>query len=566
MNKNNGGANQARAQREFSLLVLSVIVLVVLTYTSDFFEEMIMQGSFGKQIPVVLALYLVGAIAVFGQRRSREYMSELNLRKKIEEELRKTNTELNLLLNSLPVATFCLDKDIQKVLYLSANIEKFTGFTVEEHTTTWHWWFERIHPQDKGQVEEGRKTLLQQGYGDIEYRWQVKDGSYKWLHDMAQTANEQSENCVVGVRHDITARKLVEDQLHFLTYHDPLTTLKNRTYLDNFTKVVNPSMFPLTLVVCDVNGLKLINDGLGHDAGDKLLKIAASTLKKVARKDDIVCRIGGDEFIFLLSNCDEIQAEKFRDRVNLAISTYNEAKNDLPLSIAIGFATCPQYDSEWFDRTFKIADDNMYREKVSNRQSSRNTVVQSLMKTLGARDLVTGEHVGRMSKIILAFGEKLNLTHQARLNLSLLAQFHDIGKVGIRDEILLKPGALSPEEFEEMKQHCDIGRRIAQAIPELVIISDLIFKHHERWDGKGYPLGLKDVDIPLECRILAVVDAYDAMTNDRPYRKAMPSEVAFGELKRCSGTQFDPDIVDKFCAFIETWQSKKEYGVRQSSS
>lgn len=136
-------------------------------------------------------------------------------------------------------------------------------------------------------------------------------------------------------------------------------------------------------------------------------------------------------------------------------------------------------------------------------------------------------------------------------DLRLFAQFHDIGKVGIPDQILFKNGPLTLEEMVIMKRHCEIGYRIAQASPDLLPIAEWILKHHEWWNGKGYPLGLKGEEIPLECRILAIADAYDAMTNDRPYRKALTREEALSEIKKCSGTQFDPRLVDMFLKMMQ---------------
>ncbi|WP_245867411.1 Cyclic di-GMP phosphodiesterase [Sporomusa silvacetica DSM 10669] len=136
-------------------------------------------------------------------------------------------------------------------------------------------------------------------------------------------------------------------------------------------------------------------------------------------------------------------------------------------------------------------------------------------------------------------------------DLKLLAQFHDIGKVGIPDKILFKPGTLTPEKFNEMQRHSEIGFRIAQSSPDLNLIADYILKHHEWWDGSGYPMGLSGENIPLECRILSIADAYDAMTSDRPYRKALVHKHAIDELRRFAGIQFDPELVENFITLVE---------------
>jgi HD-GYP domain-containing protein (c-di-GMP phosphodiesterase class II) len=156
-----------------------------------------------------------------------------------------------------------------------------------------------------------------------------------------------------------------------------------------------------------------------------------------------------------------------------------------------------------------------------------------------------------MKELIVSLANVAGLPKQRLADLRLFAQYHDLGKVGISDEILFKPCPLTTEEFTIMKQHSEIGYRIAQATPDLEPISEWILKHHERWDGTGYPLGIEGDEIPVECRILSIVDSYDAMTNDRPQRKAMSHEAAIAELRKCAGTQFDPRLVELFIQLLD---------------
>jgi len=172
------------------------------------------------------------------------------------------------------------------------------------------------------------------------------------------------------------------------------------------------------------------------------------------------------------------------------------------------------------------------------------------MKMLEARDFITEGHADRVEELSADLGRTLGLTEKKISDLRLLAKFHDIGKVGIPDQILFKPGALTTEERKEMNRHSEIGYRIAKSSADLLPIADWILKHHERWNGQGYPLGLSGETIPLECRILAIVDSYDAMTNHRPYRKAMSQTAAIAELRHCAGKQFDPQLVEKFIVAI----------------
>lgn len=343
-----------------------------------------------------------------------------------------------------------------------------------------------------------------------------------------------------------------EERYRHLSITDSLTGLHNRTYFEQeMHRLEAEKCVPVGIVLCDVDGLKLVNDTLGHNAGDELLLAAARMLKETYPGEGAVARIGGDEFAMLLPGSDETTTERVCSEFRDAVDRYNAANPERPLSASIGFAARSDTSKSMSD-LFKEADDNMYREKLHRSRSTRSVIVQTLMKAMEARDFITEGHLDRLENLVARVAAAIGLPERNITDLRLLARFHDIGKVGIPDRILMKPGALTPEEIEEMRLHCEIGLRIAQSVPDLASISDWILKHHEWWNGQGYPLGLKGEEIPLECRILAIVDAYDAMTSDRPYRKALTHEQAVCELKRCAGTQFDPDLVQKVVQILET--------------
>lgn len=345
---------------------------------------------------------------------------------------------------------------------------------------------------------------------------------------------------------NITERKRIEEKLKFQSLHDSLTGLFNRTYFEEKMHFLEQDkLLHIGIVVCDVDGLKFVNDTLGHNTGDDLLRLAAGTIKKCFREEDIVSRIGGDEFAVIIPRGDFRIVEQACRRIQNAVEKYNTENPELPLSLSVGFAVGDTTDRSSSD-IFKEADNNMYREKLHRSKSTRSALVQALMKALEARDFITEGHADRLQNLVFAIGKIIGVSDPSLVDLRLLAQFHDIGKVGIPDRILLKPAALSPDEFVEMKRHCEIGHRIAQSAPDLMPIADWILKHHEWWNGEGYPLGIKGEDIPFECRILAIADAYDAMTSDRPYRKAMVHEAAIEELKQTAGVQFDPELVSAF--------------------
>lgn len=357
----------------------------------------------------------------------------------------------------------------------------------------------------------------------------------------------QDKTLVKELQLEINERRIKERQLKYLSLHDPLTSLHNRTF---FEQQMRQQKGECGIIICDVDGLKLINDTLGHEVGDQLLTKAAMLIQSSLDKSLRLSRIGGDEFAVLIPGNDREKVQETCGRISQAVADYNLDNPQLMLSISVGSAVCNGDVLNIID-VFKEADDNMYRQKLNHTHSFRSNMVQGMMKTLEARDFITEGHAERMRELIMELGAYVGVPHNMLTSLQLLAQFHDIGKVGISDKILFKPGILTETELAEMQRHSEIGYRIAQAIPDLSSISDLILKHHERWDGAGYPLKLKGDEIPMECRILSIVDAFDAMTNDRPYRKAMSEEQAISIIRENAGAQFDPELASSFLLMLE---------------
>ena len=230
------------------------------------------------------------------------------------------------------------------------------------------------------------------------------------------------------------------------------------------------------------------------------------------------------------------------------LELYNEDKS-YKFTVSFGMSNSQGKDGV-LNELYQIADHNLYKNKMLKENSSKSVLVRTLMNALEAKDYITEGHAERMTENAIKLGEALNLESHLIDQITLLTKFHDIGKVGIPDNILKKPSGLEPDEWEIMKTHTTIGQRISFVSPELKPISDLILLHHEKWDGSGYPIGLSGKAIPIECRILALVDAFDAMTNDRPYRNALSYKEAISEIERCKGTHFDPKLVDVFLEII----------------
>lgn len=338
----------------------------------------------------------------------------------------------------------------------------------------------------------------------------------------------------------------MQEKLKNQVLTDSLTKIHNRRYFENKLDKYNGSILPgFTLIIFDIDGLKLINDTLGHLTGDEMIKSASRIIKKHFKDADHISRIGGDEFGLIYKNADYDYIQNQLTTFEEDLKTFNKSEKLYEISLSYGYSFNRQ-GAVNVKHLYKKADNKMYQRKLLKETSMRHTVVKTLMKTLKERDYITEGHAHRMGETATMIGNALNLSINTINRLRLLSKFHDIGKVGIPDKILNKSGSLDEKEWEIMKTHCEIGFRIANETSELRDIADLILKHQEKFDGTGYPLGLKNNEIPIECRIISVVDAFDAMTNNRPYRKGMSTEKAIKEIKNHSGTQFDPKVVEIF--------------------
>lgn len=374
-----------------------------------------------------------------------------------------------------------------------------------------------------------------------------------WMDVRAYPILDENGEIVRIIEHirDITESKRHEDQLKYLSLHDNLTDIFNRAYFENELRRLEGSReYPVTILSTDMDGLKLINDTMSHSKGDELLKNCANLLRKSLRKSDVLARVGGDEFVAILQRTDAKTGEKVVERIRKQVALYNSDNKHLPISVSIGLATA--YDtSKSLEKTFKEADDQMYKDKLHKGASARSQIIDALLVALGERDFITQGHVERLAEMCEKVGQKVGLSSRQINDIVLLSRVHDLGKVGIPDNILFKEGPLTEEEWEVMRRHSEKGYRISLSSPDLSSVADLTLKHHESWDGSGYPLGMKGKDIPVECRILAIADAYDAMTNERPYKRTKTKEEAIAELKRCAGKQFDPELVEVFLSVLE---------------
>lgn len=534
----------------FGLLVHIAMLVCMLTLPNQ-------QGMLVLQtitLPVLI-IYPLGSLllclVMIQGLKNRE--AEKNLRQSRENykhlyyEYQKKESLLRSLLDSLPDLVFYKDKEC---VYLGCNkaFEGFAGKAMDELVG--------LTDFDLFDLEMAtlfrKMDLIMMNEKKSRRNEEIvtyPDGREVYLETLKTPYYDHNGQILglIGVSRDITNRKKAEAEIIYLGQHDALTGLHNRSFYEKERKRLDhPDYLPLSLIIGDINGLKLINDAFGHGEGDKLLISIAKIMEDCAREQDILVRTGGDEFVMLLPQTSYRQAGALVEKLKIACDEGYKLENELIItSISLGYATKTK-EHQLFEKTFKLAEESMYRKKLLEYKSFHSAIMDSIKTTLFEKSNETEEHAERMADLSKQLGRVLGLDQEELISLELVATLHDIGKISIDSKLLKKNSPLTEAEWVEIKKHPEVGYRIAQTIPELRKISEYILCHHERWDGKGYPQGLKGDEIPLLARILAIVDAYDAMTQDRSYRRAMSQEDAIAELHCHAGSQFDPTLVAVF--------------------
>ncbi len=404
--------------------------------------------------------------------------------------------------------------------------------------------------------EELKNNLLLQwpqwGQGEryyFEVEHMRKDGTLIPVEVSAGVISYDNKNIIMALVKDITARKTAEEKVIYLSFYDKLTGLYNRNYLEEEMDRLEKSRdMPVGVIMADLNGLKLVNDSYGHCVGDELLQKTADILRESCRREDIIARWGGDEFVILLPRVSEKNIINISRRIRENCHGY--FVKDIPVSLAVGTGI-KEDAGESFEDVLNEVESKMYKEKLPESRSTRSAVLRTLLKTLEEKSFETELHAERMLMFAWKIGERIGLPDSELNRLSLVITLHDIGKINIPEKTLTKRDSLTEEEWEMIKEHPEVGHRIAFASEEFAHIAEDILSHHERWDGTGYPRGLKEDEIPLLARITAIVDAYEVMSNGRPYKEPMSQEAIIEEFRRCSGTQFDPGLVEIFIEILQ---------------
>ena len=352
----------------------------------------------------------------------------------------------------------------------------------------------------------------------------------------------------VGSLFDITRSKENELKNVYLLQTDPVTTLKNRAYMENKIREIDSlEIMNFCVIMADVNGLKLMNDAFGHKEGDRLLNTVGEIIRLCCSDTDIPVRWGGDEFLILIRNSRkyaDLMMKKVKQELN-QISSF-----PIKISLAMGCSAIKGADIS-IEQAICRAEEKMYRNKLLETRSFHNGVIASFEQTLYEKKIENLENISRRKKLCQKTGEMMNLSPEERDELELLNLLHDVGEISMPDYIITGKKELSDSEWTFREKHVEAGYRIAKAIPEIAHIANSILCHHENFDGSGYPSGIEEENIPLIARIFAVVNFYVSKTNEINTETSDLEEIRM-ELEHKSGKQFDPKVVEVFLRVIAT--------------
>lgn len=479
-------------------------------------------------------------------RQFATIFTDITEMKVLENTLDAERTLFQTTLHSIGDGVISTDRN-GNVDLMNAVAEELTGWTISEaRGMPFDTVFNIVHEYTRVPCQNPVKLVFESGQIISLSNHTLlikKNGEEIPIEDSAAPIKDANGNTTgaVLVFRDFTEKKEKQDQIVYLSYHDHLTGLYNRRFFEEeLNRLDTVRNLPFTIVMIDVNGLKLTNDAFGHLAGDELLRRVARVLRNECRSEDIIARIGGDEFVILLPKTSRISSELRTNSIYRAIA--EEEMDNIVISVSIGWET-KESPAQNIREVFTKAEEYMYRKKITESQSMRSKTIQVILSTLNQKNDREKVHSENVSRLSVRIGQALNLNYETLKEIEVSALMHDIGKIAVREELLNKPCILSESEYNEIKRHAESGYHILKSVDAYSSLADYILSHHERWDGSGYPRELSGEEIPLISRIICVADAFEAMTSDRPYRKRMSEDDAVKELNRCAGKQFDPEIV-----------------------
>ncbi|WP_313071328.1 PAS domain S-box protein [Lacrimispora sp.] len=483
------------------------------------------------------------------------FLVDITEQKKVEDALRASEERLRMIMGFSSDVTWIFNFDQLKLTYVSPSIFHFLGYHPEE--------LMKMNPVDLVPNEFRLKTkqILIQNIKEfmakpeesntytIELQNIHKDGKRIWTEMSSKNRyNDKMEVEIVSSSRNIEERKHAQQEVLYLSYHDQLTGLYNRRYYEEeLRRMDTKNNLPITMILADVNGLKLTNDAFGHMTGDLLLKRTVEIFHQNSRCGDIIARIGGDEFVFLLSRTNKEEAEEMISRMKAAMAK-EKVENGI-LSVSFGSATKTMADQDIY-YIFSEAENAMYQQKLKESISMRNQTIQIITDTLFRDNQEEEVHNRRVSELCKELAIAMELGEDMIHHVTVAGFYHDIGKIGLDKHIISKMEPMTEEEWIQFRRHPEKGYQILKSSAEFAQAAQYVLSHHERMDGNGYPQGISGEDIPLPARILSVADAYDTMRNPRGYHEKWSQEDAVRELLKNAGTQFDEAVVRIFVDMV----------------
>ena len=490
-------------------------------------------------------------LAIFNdERQLLTYYSigmDITDRKLLETKVNEELTQLKAALENHRAIMFFIEPENGEIIYANSEATNYYGYSKEELLKMS---IQEINMLGKDKVRDLRNMAAKASQQFFTVPHRLKNGEIRMVDVFSSLIDYDRKKVLFSIIFDVTDKENAMKEIKSLAYHDHLTGVYNRRYFEEiYTKLNKAGKQPLAIILGDINGLKMVNDSYGHTIGDKLIIEAAKHIHQFFPEDAILARIGGDEFVVLITEATEEDVAQITDLLEEDLEKYicigDNGNSNLYLSVSFGYGI-QNKDRQSMDDLIKQAERQVYRRKYYNDRSMRSHMIRAMMSTLFQKSEREKKHSERVGAYCEAIARALNWDLE-RINKNKVAgNLHDISKIGIDGSILNKPGELNDEEWEIMRQHPNKSAKILEEIEEYQDIAEIVAAHHEKWDGTGYPKGLKGDEIPAEARIIAVADAYDAMTHYRTYRKLVSKEAAIAELYRCAGIQFDPAIVDVF--------------------
>jgi len=464
--------------------------------------------------------------------------------------LRLSEQRFKTMFNEAPLSITLTNTITGKFEDVNAQFCMMVGFQKEKLLDTC--WQDLSHPDELVHDQQmiSRVASKEMDAYSLEKKTLNANGSYFWTNVSITALHAEADEPPLHLcmSEDITERKSAEDRIFHANTHDQLTELHNREHFEGFvTTIDTQESYPLAIALGDINGLKLVNDAFGHEAGDDLLKKTADIIRANLRPNDYCARMGSDEMLLFFPSTTILEAERITNRIQSEVSQV--ILHNLAASISFGLQI-KEHVLEDVNELIKKAENDLNRRKLFQLPSIRGKAIYTIINTLHEKNKREELHSQRVSALCALMGKALGMGDSEVNELRTVGLLHDIGKIAISESILNKEGKLSEDEFIEIKRHPEIGYRLLSSVPDMGEFAETVLAHHERLDGKGYPKGLSNGEIPLHSRIISIVDSYDAMTAQRTYRSPFTEAEAIAELVRCGGTQFDSELVEVFVAKV----------------